>query len=564
MEHRHPRTFETQLLHRDQEVSPTEHRHPRTFETRGPVRPELNYVVPRTEALADFIRRVKLGRYIVLFAPRQTGKTTFFRTAMRTLSAAEPVYFPIQLNFERYANWPLAAFYRDFYQSVHKQIQYVCHARGSAPPEALSRFLENQRLNGHPQFTLHHFFEELGHLLAGQRVVLSLDEFDGIPRDALPGFLHTLRDIYLAREFTPPCPHSVSIVGIKSLTQLNYDRSISPFNIQDEFHLPNFTLAQVQELFGQYTAEVGQAFAPEVIKTLHRQTAGQPFLVNRLAQQLTEAPDIPKNEPIGMEHFLTAHQHLLSERNVHLTHLATNIRRNPRFQRRLMQILSKDDSIEFNLYDDVISELVTYGVIKSGRGGRCDIANPIYLSCILQAFKPTLNGLEEEYYPQDTGDGPDAYLTDTGEIDMAGWLANFREFIARAGFRILLVPQTPKEYVGQYLLFAYLDQGVRHIGGAMHLEVQTGRGRADLVIFHGGRKYIVETKLWQGEKSYQAGKRQLAAYLQSEGAAVGDYVVFDYRQTPEPRVETEQLDGVTIRCSVIPVVQEMPSARVLS
>ena len=42
------------------ESSTVEHRHPRTFETRGPVRPELNYVVPRTEALADFIRRVKL------------------------------------------------------------------------------------------------------------------------------------------------------------------------------------------------------------------------------------------------------------------------------------------------------------------------------------------------------------------------------------------------------------------------------------------------------------------------------------------------------------------------
>ena len=48
------------------------------FETRGPVSPELHYVVPRTEELAAFIQRIKLGRYLVIFAPRQTGKNDIF------------------------------------------------------------------------------------------------------------------------------------------------------------------------------------------------------------------------------------------------------------------------------------------------------------------------------------------------------------------------------------------------------------------------------------------------------------------------------------------------------
>ena len=59
---------------------------------------------------------------------------------------------------------------------------------------------------------------------------------------------------------------------------------------------------------------------------------------------------------------------------------------------------------------------------------------------------------------------------------------------------------------------------------------------------------------------YQAGKRQLAAYLKSEGATEGYYVVFDHRTVPEHRVETETLDGFTIRSYVIPVVQEQPSS----
>ncbi|MCY3739544.1 MAG: hypothetical protein OXH00_00845 [Candidatus Poribacteria bacterium] len=40
----------------------------------------------------------------------------------------------------------------------------------------------------------------------------------------------------------------------------------------------------------------------------------------------------------------------------------------------------------------------------------------------------------------------------------------------------------------------------------------------------------------------------------------GYYVVFDHRQHPEARVETEEVDGVKIRSYVIPVVQRPPSA----
>ena len=47
-------------------------------------------------------------------------------------------------------------------------------------------------------------------------------------------------------------------------------------------------MEEVRELLGQYTDEVGQAFTPEVIASIHKQTAGQPVLVNRLAQILTE------------------------------------------------------------------------------------------------------------------------------------------------------------------------------------------------------------------------------------------------------------------------------------
>ena len=94
----------------------------------------------------------------------------------------------------------------------------------------------------------------------------------------------------------------------------------------------------------------------------------------------------------------------------------------------------------------------------------------------------------------------------------------------------------------------------------MYLEVQTGRGRIDLLILHKARKYIVETKIWEGDLLYEAGKKQLARYLRIEDAKEGYYVVFDHRKNPEPRVEMQTLQDLTIRSYVIPVVQERPSA----
>ena len=526
----------------------------RRFGTQGPVNPEQHYVVPRTEELTEFIKRVKEGRYIVISTPRQTGKTTFFYAAMDILAAEEPSYLPIHLDFEAYKNLTPSDFYSNLTEDIREEIESIYHKRGEMPTEALRDFLQNIALTDN--VSMLRGFQALGKILKDQRVVVFIDEFDNIPQTAAADFLYALRRIYISRTI-PRSPYSLGIVGVKSIEQLNADRSASPFNIHDDFALLNFTLANVQDLLGQYTAEVGQVFAPEVIESIYKQTGGQPFLVNRFAQILTEEMNISKTEPLTMAHFSEAHGQLLDERNTNIEHLLTNIRRNPRFKTILMQIVSYENSVQFNPDNDIINELTTYGVITRGADRRCEIVNPIYLHRIIQAFKPIVNGLERDYFPKDT-DGFQ-YLTPAGQIQMERLMDNFRDFIARAGFRILQVPETPQEFIGQHLLFAYLDQFVASVNGVMYMEVPTGRGRMDLLILHNERKYIVETKIWRSDRLYAQGKRQLAAYLSTEGITEGYYVVFDHRETPEPRAETEIIDGLTLRSYVVPVVQEHPS-----
>ena len=359
----------------------------RTFGTQGPVNPKENYVASRTEEIADFVDRVKKGKYIVLFAPRQTGKTTLFRAAIDALITES--YFPIQLNFEVYVDLTPTAFYSYLLKDICREIETVFQRRGSVPSEDLKRFLTSVEMIDH--VSMRNFFQQLAGFLIHpdglQRFVLIIDEFDVIPPDAVRGFLHSLRYIYLEQSGVR-CPYSVGIVGVKNITQLNYDRSISPFNIQDEFHLPNFTRPQVLELLEQYTDEVGQAFAPDVITAIHKQTAGQPFLVNRCAQILTEEMDIPKTEPITIAHFSKAYAQLLEEENTNINHLLTNIRKDPCFESLLIRIMSYKRGLPFNIDNEIMYELVTCGVIVEGANRMCEIANPIYQHHIQQNIKP--------------------------------------------------------------------------------------------------------------------------------------------------------------------------------
>ncbi len=537
----------------------------RSFGTQGIVYPDKNYVVPRTEETTNFIGRVKEGKYIVLFAPRQTGKTTFFRMALDALTIGDPTYLPIQLDFQTMRNVSTATFYEQLHYMICKQINSAFNISGSLLSESLTQFLENTTLTDH--LSMVRFFDGLGDILNCdtdeskpdfKRVVLLIDEFNGIPQTAVSDFLYSLRQIYLSTDIQ--CPHSVGIVGVKSIAQLDYDRSISPFNIQDEFRLPNFTVEQVQELFSQYTDEVGQTIDNEVIQLIHKQTAGQPFLVNRIGQILTEELDVPKAETLTLSHFEKAHTHLIEEKNTNISHLTTNIRKDRSYETILMKILTSDEGVRFNLHNEHINELATYGVIKKGDDSMCEIVNPIYLYCIIQAFKPAINGLESDYFADENIDGYRSYLTSSGQVNLTGLLDNFRDFVARSGYKILQVPETPQEYVGQHLLLTYLEPYVQLIGGGMYIEVQTGRGKMDLLITHNQQKYIIEIKIWRGENRYQAGKKQLAAYLKSENASEGYYVVFDHRLEPKPKKEKETVDGVAIQCYVIPVIQNQPSS----
>ena len=164
------------------------------FGTQGRVYPDKHYVVPRSEEIADFNNRVREGRYIVLFAPRQTGKTTFFRMAMDTLTTEETSYFPIQLDFQMMRNGTSTIFYERFKQMIYSNVEYALKMSKMKMGDELPQFFEKTPLSDH--FSMVTFFDEMAKFLNNKKIVLLIDEFDGIPQDVLSNFLYSLRYMF--------------------------------------------------------------------------------------------------------------------------------------------------------------------------------------------------------------------------------------------------------------------------------------------------------------------------------------------------------------------------------
>ena len=165
-----------------------------------------------------------------MFAPRQTGKTTFFRLALETLTTQDSTYFPIHLNFEEYEDYDLASFYVSLRKEICKEIERVFQKRETDPSDELASFLVNTEITDH--VSMREFFEGFAKFLSQGRVVLTIDEFDAIPRAALKGFLRSLRYIYLSGQTDAHTALVLLVLKVShNLTTIDpFPRSISKMN----------------------------------------------------------------------------------------------------------------------------------------------------------------------------------------------------------------------------------------------------------------------------------------------------------------------------------------------
>ncbi len=109
----------------------------REFNTSGPCDP-----VMRKALMAVCIEKVKKFRYITLFAPRQAGKTTFFKML---LNALDKDFTTVWISFENLKTASKEEFYQELNHELHRGIE---------------KHEIQSELTIHNSISLSHFFEK--------------------------------------------------------------------------------------------------------------------------------------------------------------------------------------------------------------------------------------------------------------------------------------------------------------------------------------------------------------------------------------------------------------------
>lgn len=490
----------------------------RIFEDSGAVNPADAYFsfldhVTNTKN-QDIQTMIDAGRYFSIFAPRQSGKTTFFKRLCDRLHQ-DRTYIGIVLSFQQYEGLEKSQFYAKIEEELYEQLNNRLKEVGCDKYDTVAQFLENFHLTDHLSFG--ELFTELNRILQFKKIVIFIDEFDGIPRIELGNFLATLRDLYQKyKEVKQKALYSIALVGIRNITKLVVG-GVSPFNIADQVHLPPFSLDNIRDLYSQYTAETNQPFTEAAVKRIHTETEGQTWLVNRLATILTVNIKPETVEPIDEPDVEKALQLLLEESNDHFDNLYEKAKL---YRETFVEIVF--DHVEYYPDDEDQSWLKQYGLIKK-KDGKAVAANPIYKERFIKTFFREVKASQEI--------APAAYLLPNNRLDMVSILLDFSSYIARIGVRAFYEKGKPDEKTGQFLLTAWLYQFIKGGAGELGYEVVTGLGRMDVLLSYKGIKYIIETKLNQYSNIATVQKEGILQltrkYLATEAADEGYLVIFD-------------------------------------
>ncbi|WP_420441523.1 AAA family ATPase [Candidatus Palauibacter sp.] len=503
----------------------------RRFNTAGPVRADEHYCVPPLDrvSLAGVPDLIRSKSYFVLHAPRQTGKTSAL-LALRDLlnGGTEGAYRCAYINVES------AQTAREDVGRAMKAIalQIAGEAEDTLNDAATAEAALRFDGAGSPDGALWALLRTWSKT-AETPLVLLIDEIDALVGDSLVSVLRQLRTGYAQRPAA--FPQSVVLCGVRDVRDYRIHASSereviaggSAFNIKTRsLRLGDFTRTEVETLLGQFTAESGQAFAPEALDAVWEQTRGQPWLVNALAREMCFPAGAlrPRDDPISDRDVFEAREALILSRETHLDQLADKLRE-PRVRRVIEPLLGGSDA-EYSGRDfEYVRDL---GLVAPGPPLR--IANPIYSEVLPRELTWVL---QQAMPPQQTA----WYVDADGGLDMGKLLAAFQDFFRQNSEHWVQRAQYT-EAGPQLVLQAFLHRVVNG-RGRIEREYALGSRRVDLlVVWPGGQgragRFVVECKLLKDGRSQartvERGLEQTAAYMDLSDADAGHLVIFDMRE----------------------------------
>lgn len=498
------------------------------FNITGLCIPQKHYMADISPKIDQIITQyIENEEYFTINRARQYGKTTILELLYQRLKND---YIVIDISFEGK---------EDYFRSLGSLAEGLCFEFRKALKRtvypALAQIFENP---GNTNLPIQDLGERITMLCeqAEKKVILMVDEVDkAADNQIFLTFLGLLRDKFMMhRRGREETFSSVILAGVHDIKNLKIkirpeeEQSYnSPWNVSADFCMDlSFSPAEIETMLVQYERDCHTGMnLSRMAELLYGYTGGYPFLVSCLCKHLDETP-LPWTE----EGLRSAVKCLLGRSNTLFDDIIKNLERHKGFRDTVEGILLQGTEVSFVVSNPDIARGEMYGIFKN-EGGHVRIANPIFESYIYEYFVSlhSMKNLAISQYSDQS------MYTAGGRLDMEMVLKRFSAFM-KAEYR-----NEDSGFIEQHGRLLFLSFLRPVINGTGHYAVESEtrcNTRMDLSVFYGNQEFIIEIKIWRGEKYEAEGYEQLAGYLDARGVHRGYLLSFcDNKKSPrEDRV----------------------------
>ena len=498
------------------------------FNTTGSCNPQRHYMVDTEKRFKSVENLIDNGKYFTINRARQYGKTTMLQMIWRRLSGR---YLVIKTSFEGVGDDPFKneeRFVKMFASKMVSELQFD--------------LTEQQYIDIWKRETIVSY-DTLGETITEfcqkypKQVVVLIDEVDkSSDNQTFIGFIGLLRDLYLRREekgmdFTF---HSVVLTGVYDVKNLKLKlrpdaekKYNSPWNIAADFNVDmTFHPEEIAQMLQDYENDHHTGLdVKKMGEEIYKYTSGYPYLVSAICKLIDEQLDCDWTE----DGIVKAVKIIVQGNNTLMDDLSKNLENYPEFREFMFSVAVNGTSYAFTLLNPMVSMGNMFSYIKN-KNGRVAIHNLVFEEALFLYFT-----VDYAIKNQDKLAPFQSNYIINGRLNMEYVLERFAELLHEE-YRESTESFVKKE--GRLLFLTFLKPIINGLG-FYYVEPQTrDNRRMDLVVNYGRQEFIVELKIWRGDKYEQTGREQLSEYLAIRGMDEGYLVTFDFsknRSTAEPQ-----------------------------
>ncbi|MEA1973045.1 MAG: AAA family ATPase, partial [Candidatus Cloacimonadota bacterium] len=312
----------------------------------------------------------------------------------------------------------------------------------------------------------------------------------------------------------------------------------SPWNIAADYDVDmTFNPNEIETMLVQYQNETKTEMnTKEIAGELYFYTSGYPYFVSKLCKIIDEKI---KPEKWKKEHIVETVKILLDSRNnTNFDSLIKNIENNKELAKFIEKVILGSREYNYESSSPLISFGEMHGIFSRNDRNKLKIHNKIYeekiTNYILSKLETSNNGLNSVQ---------SIYVKPDGRLDLKKVLLKFQEAVEEKYSKTDLMKSNEfLENNLRMLFLMFLKPIINGVGFSFKEPQTSAEKRLDIVVMFKDEKFIIELKLWYGEKYHKQGIEQIKDYMKREHCKDGYMIIMS--KNNDKKFTTTDEDGI--------------------